>query len=123
MMASKKKTHAHPDQLILYEKLVDGFPGVQIKGDAIRYTSLNGNMYSFLSKDGEMAMRLPEKEREAFIKKYKTKLHEAYGAVLKEYVTVPENVLANTKEMKKYFGISYEYVQSLRPKPTTKKKK
>ena len=122
-MASKKKAHAHPDQLILYEKMIDAFPDVEIKGDAIRYTSLNGNMYSFLSKDGEVALRLPEKEREAFLKKYKTKLHEAYGAVLKEYVTVPETVLINTKELRKYFGISHEYAQSLKPKPTTKKKK
>jgi hypothetical protein len=34
-------------------------------------------------------MRLPENEREKFLKKYKTKLFEAYGVVMKEYVAVP----------------------------------
>lgn len=42
---------------------------------------------------------------------------------MKEYVAVPDSLLANTKELKKYFGASYAYAQTLRPKPTTKKKK
>ena len=54
------------------------------------------------------------------MKKYKTKLVEAYGIVLKEYVLVPDKLLRNTKELKPYFAISVEYVISLKPKPTKK---
>jgi len=50
-------------------------------------------------------------------------LHEAYGIVQKEYVTVPDALLAKTNELKKYLDVSYEYVKSLKPKPTTKKSK
>ena len=39
-----------------------------------------------------------------------------------EYVIVPDALLANTDELKRYFDMSYAYVSSLRPKATTKKK-
>jgi hypothetical protein len=39
-----------------------------------------------------LAIRLPEDKRQEFLKKYKTTLFEAYGAVMKEYVTVPDAV-------------------------------
>jgi TfoX/Sxy family transcriptional regulator of competence genes len=69
-----------------------------------------------------MALGLPADEREKFLKKYRTKLYEAYGTVMPEYVAVPDAVLQKTGEMKKYVAISYEYVSGLKPKPTKKKK-
>ena len=55
-------------------------------------------MFSLLSAMTEtMALRLPKEEREAFLKKYKSKLFEVYGAVMKEYVRVPDALLKNTK--------------------------
>lgn len=69
-----------------------------------------------------LALRLPEKEREAFLKKYKAKQPEQYGIVMKEYVEVPDALLPKTRKLKKYFDLSYAYVGSLKPKPTTRKK-
>ena len=80
-------------------------------------------MFTLFDKSGILAIRLPEDEKESFIKKYKAKLHETYGTVMKEYVAVPDDLLGKTKELKKYFDISWKYVQSLKPKATTKKKK
>lgn len=59
----------------------------------------------------------------SFLKKFQTTLFEAYGAVMKEkeYVAVPDTLLANTKELKKYLTLSYEYAKTLKPKPTKKK--
>ena len=111
------------DRLELYEKLVATNPKVERKGATVPYTSLNGHMYSYLSKDGKMALRLPPDDRETFLKKYKTTLCQAYGIVQPEYVVVPDALLASTRELKKYFDRSYEYVGSLKPKPTTKRKK
>jgi TfoX/Sxy family transcriptional regulator of competence genes len=111
------------DKLELYEKLVATHPKVERKGATVPYTSLNGHMFSYLSKEGKLALRLPEEEREAFLKKYRAKLCEAYGRVQLEYVEVPDSLLASTKELKKFFDRSYEYVATLKPKPTTKKKK
>jgi hypothetical protein len=45
----------------------------------------------------------------------------AYGVVQKEYVTVPDSLLGKTKELARYFEIGYQYVRTLKPKPTKKK--
>ena len=111
------------DKLALYEKLVATNPSAQRKGATVPYTSLNGHMFSYLSKEGKLALRLPAGEREEFLKKYKARLCEAYGIVQREYVEVPDSLLSATRELKKFFDCSYEYVSSLKPKPTTKKKK
>jgi hypothetical protein len=122
MDAKSKPSPPPADKIALYEKVVAQFPEVERKGDNVPYTSLNGNMFSYLHKDGTMALRLPQKVREDFLKDHKTKLMEVYGIVQKEYVAVPPKLLADAKAMKKYFALSYEYVKSLKPKPTTRKK-
>jgi TfoX/Sxy family transcriptional regulator of competence genes len=119
---AKPAPHAPADKVTLYEKLVATNPKVEGKGAANPYTSVNGNMFSQLLPTGRLSLRLPESEREAFIKKYETKLVEQYGVVMKEYVEVPDTLLADTAEMKKYFDMSFAYASSLKPKPTTKKK-
>lgn len=109
--------------LELYEKLVATNPAVERKGATMPYTSLNGHMFSFLTKAGTLALRLPSEERDAFLKKFKTKLCEQHGRVLEEYVEVPDALLKKTQELKKYFDLSYSYVASLKPKPTKKPSK
>jgi TfoX/Sxy family transcriptional regulator of competence genes len=104
----------------LYDQLIATNPNIERKGAANPYTSLNGNMFTLLHQS-RLAIRLPEDKREAFLKKYKTKLFEAYVTVMQEYVAVPDALLRNTKELKKYLDFSYEYAKTLRPKPTKKK--
>ena len=111
------------DKIALYDQLIATNPEIRRKGAVNAYTAVNGNMFSLLRPTGSMALRLPEDEREKFLKKYKTSLYEAYGAVMEEYVTVPDSLLAKTKELQKYLEISFAYAQSLKPKPTTRKKK
>ena len=62
-------------------------------------------------------------EMEALLEKYKARLCQAYGIVQKEYVEVPDALLAKTSELKKYFDVSVAYVSSLKPKPTKRKAK
>lgn len=120
MATSNDKKYA--TSLALYEKLVATNPQVERKGATMPYTSANGHMSSLLTKQGWLALRLPTDAREAFLKKYKTKLAEQYGAVMREYVQVPDALLKKTTELSKYFDLSYAYVSSLKPKPTTRKK-
>ena len=108
------------DKVALYDKLIATNPSIERKGDANPYTSLNGNMFTLLHQS-RLAIRLPEAERDKFLKKYKTTLFEAYGAVMQEYVAVPDSLLENTKELQKYLEASYEYAKTLKPKPTKKK--
>ena len=39
-----------PDRLELYERLVATLPGIERKGATMPYTSVNGHMFSYLSK-------------------------------------------------------------------------
>jgi hypothetical protein len=107
----------------LYNRLVASLPNAERKGATIPYTSLNGHMYSYFSKDGFVALRLPAQEREKFIEKYNTTLVTAYGIVQKEYVVVPDSLLKKTAELKPYFKMSYEYVRAMKPKAASAKKK
>src|ERR1700753_1249259 len=122
-MSAAKKHNIPEEKLALYEAVVTTNPKVERKGSANPYTSLNGHMFSILNPAGTMALRLPPEEREKFLKKYQTTLFEAYGTVMKEYVTVPDTLLSKTKELAKYFAISYQYIETLNAKPTTRPKK
>ncbi|MGA2100457.1 MAG: hypothetical protein ABSG34_05095, partial [Candidatus Sulfotelmatobacter sp.] len=101
-MPSKKKS-ATDDPTALYEALLATNLAIERKGDANPYTSLNGNMFTLLHQS-RLAIRLPEEEREKFLKKYKTTLFEAYGSVMKEYVAVPDDLLEKTKETQEVSG-------------------
>ena len=92
-MSAQRENDIPADRLELYDRLVATNPKVERKGAANPYTSLNGHMFSYLNPTGSLALRLPADERETFLKKYKTNLFEAYGAVIKEYVTVPDGLL------------------------------
>src|SRR5258708_37204335 len=122
MPGNKEKRTVPSDKVALYDKLVATVPDLARKGATIPYTSMNGHMFSYLAADGSLALRLPKEARKSFLAKYATTLVEAYGIVQKEYVAVPEDLLKNTEELKPYFAASYEYVKTLKPKPTKKGK-
>jgi hypothetical protein len=116
-----KKTVA-AEKVALYDKLIATRPEIERKGDANPYTAVNGNMFTILLGSERLGIRLPEEERARFLKKYGTTLLEAYGAVMKEYVAVPDGLLGKTKELARYLDLSFEYAETLKPKPTAKKK-
>jgi hypothetical protein len=111
------------EKLAAYEALVATRPEAERKGDKIPYTAVNGHMFSSLDGDGNMALRLSESDRAAFVAQYETKPVIAYGIVRKDYVAVPAALLRNTRELKRWFDKSLEHVRSLKPKPTTKPRK
>jgi len=115
-VVSSKPSKIPPAKLDLYEKLIATNPAMERKGDVHPYTSLNGHMFTYLDQTGTLGLRLPKDEVDAFLKKYKTTLFKSYGVVKKDYVTVPDALFQNTKELKKYLHISYEYVKTLNPK-------
>ena len=110
------------DKLDLYTKLIDTHPDLERKGgQKLPYTSHNGNMFTFLTKDGKVGIRLSKADREAFIEKHNSKLAENYGAIMKEYVEVPDEMLTDYDALKPYLDMSYAYVQTLKTKKSKKK--
>ena len=117
----QKKSGVPAEKLALFDKLIAANPKIERKGANNAYAAVNGNMFLLMQPSGVLAMRLPEGAREEFLKKYKSKLYEAYGAVMKEYVTVPDALLEKTKELQKYLDLRYGYVKTLKAKPSAKK--
>ena len=116
MSVKKGNTDIPPDNLNLYDQLIKTNPDIERKGVKLPYTSFNGHMFTFLSESGVLGIRLPENERESFLTKYDSALMKSQGTIMKEYVAVPESLLKNTNELKKYLDISYEYAKTLKPK-------
>lgn len=111
------------DKLALYRQLIDTHPDIELKGGKkLPYTSINGHMYTQLTKAGKVGLRLGKAEFDAFIAKYDAQPLRNYGAVMKGYVEVPDELLEDTEQLKPYLAMSYEYAQTLKPKPTKKKK-
>ena len=104
------------DKLHIYKSLIDTNPKIEMKGATIPYTSFNGHMFSYFEKDGTFGLRLPEKAREEFLKKYKTTLFVSYDIIKKEFVLVPDKLFLKMKEFKSWFDMSFEYVTSLKTK-------
>jgi hypothetical protein len=118
-MASKRPARSIPaERLARYERLVATQPHLERKGATVPYTSVNGNMFSFLSDTGTLALRLSADDRAAFIERYGAHLHEAHGTTMKEYVTVPEALAADESALVAWFAASHAYVAGLKPKAT-----
>ena len=100
-----------------YDALVAA-AALERKGATMPYTSLNGHMFSFLQPDGRLALRLSPEDRERFVSEHHSPLAEQHGRVLKEYVLVPDELLARTDAMLPWLERSRDHVATLRPKPT-----
>jgi hypothetical protein len=77
--------------------LVATNPDVERKGKAMPHTSRKGHIFSFRSKEGKLAIRLPDADRDTFVERYGTEPVVQYGAVMKEYVEVPQELLEDNE--------------------------
>ena len=116
----KMKNPIPIERLELYDKLIATDPKIERKGKTIPYTSMNGHMFTFLSTDGTMGLRLSKDDREEFIQKYNSNLMNQYGRVMKEFIEVPNELLSDTKSLSKYLQKSFYYVSKLKPKSKKK---
>jgi hypothetical protein len=112
-----------PATIEAYDRLIATAAGVERKGASLPYTSVNGNMFSFMADGGLVALRLGRSDRAAFIERFATALHEAHGRVMAEYVTVPPGLLLDTGALAPWFAASVAYAKALGPKATTRRKK
>ena len=105
-----------------YTAVVDASAAdAEVKGAKNPYTSRNGHMFSFLDPDGMMALRLSDELGDDFKSQYDSGEVMAYGSVMRGYVSVPDELLSDTKMMAGWFDKSYDWIGTLPPKPTKKK--
>ena len=94
--------------------------GAEVKGAKNPYTSRNGHMFSFLDKEGTMALRLSDDMTEEFRSTYDSGDVIQYGATMRGYSSVPDHLLADTATLSEWFDRSWDWVGTLPPKPTKK---
>jgi hypothetical protein len=101
-----------------YDAIIATRPGIERKGASMPYTSINGHMFSFLTPEGVLALRLSPADRERFLSSHPDAIVERHRRVLKEYVAVPDELFASTEALAPLFALSAGHVASLPPKPT-----
>jgi hypothetical protein len=119
---AKAEPLADADTVARYKALIATIPEIEVKGAKNLYTSINGNMFTTLTPEGDVGIRLPKDQRDRFLADHDEQLLHTYGAVLKEYVTVPAHLLVRTDDLAPVLALSWQYAQGLPPKPTRRKK-
>lgn len=108
----------------IYDRLIASFEELTRKGKSMPYTSMNGNMFTFVTKEGDrMAFRLSKQRRTEFLEHYPDSVVVQYDTIMKDYVAVPESFYADEQQIVTLLTESVEHAKTLKPKPTTKKKK
>ncbi|MCB0457435.1 MAG: hypothetical protein R2776_04770 [Flavobacteriaceae bacterium] len=106
--------------LAIFNELVAMNPKFERLGKTMPYCAANTHMFALLNKDGKLGLRLSKESQEAFKLNYNTTIYKSYGAVMKDYVLVPDEMLNNLKLLSTYLNESYEYVMSLPASPRKK---
>ena len=121
-MPKDKHANVDPQVLDAYRRMLAGVPEVELKGAECPYTSLNGNMYSNISRANVIGLRLALADRAEFQARFDAKLFESIpGFIQKEYVAIPIALLDDTPTLQDYFQRSHAYAATLKPKPTTRR--
>jgi len=102
--------------LAIYDEVVARCPRFERKGKTMPYTSANGYMFSLLNKAGELGIRFSKEVQEEYIQEWASTTFISYGATMKGYVLIPEDLLSDLDQLAVYLNESYDYVMSLDPK-------
>ncbi len=113
-----------PEALARYRAAIEAARSeATIKGAKNPYTSRNGHMFSFLAPDGSMALRLSDELAEKFRAEYESGPVVQYGSVMRGYVSVPAELLAEPAELAPWFDTAWNWIGSLPATPKKKPKK
>ena len=106
----------YEEQLQVYDELVAKCDRFERKGKTMPYTSANGYMFSLLNKDGEIGIRFSKERQEEYFEKFNTTYFMSYGANMKGYILVTQEMQKDLDKLSKYLDESFDYVMSLEPK-------
>jgi len=107
-------------KLEIYDKLIDQCSRFERKGKSMPYTSANGYMFSLLNKNGEIGFRFSKETQEKYMLEFNTTIYKSYGAIMKGYVLIPEEMLKDLGNLSNFLNESYEYVMTLESRASKK---
>lgn len=117
------KVEHTPDPAVLaaFDTMIAGVPGVERKGAAMPYVSINGNMYASISKENVIGLRLSRQDLAEFLNAHGSTLFEGVpGHFLKEYVAIPAAMHDDAAFLQHWFRRSHAYAATLKPKKTAR---
>ena len=109
------------ENLKQFQLAVSLVPEMELKGKNMWYTSINGNMYTYMGKEGILGIRLSKDDYNAFREKFNVGDLKSHGAVMREYVPVPKELFQDTETLQAWMEKCQAYAKTLSPKPTKKK--
>ena len=89
---------------------------IKLKGKNNLYTSHNGHMFSFVMKEGGIAVRLSKDDKEAYEDKYGTGDVIQHNSVMNGYVPVVEGIVDDVSGLCELIQKGFEFVDGLPPK-------
>lgn len=104
------------ERIVIYDRLVAKCPYIVRKGKTMPYTSANGYMFSQVNKAGEIGIRLSKESGKAFMEKYDSGPFMSYGARMRGYVLIPDELLNDLDTLAQYLEEGHRHVLSLDPK-------
>jgi len=115
------KLQKSPQGLIdLFAAVMPGPPATGRKMFGYPACFVNGNMFMGLFQN-EMILRLPEDARQELVKKFGGKPFEPMpGRPMREYVSLPQSVMKDRKELLAWVAKALAYGCSLKPKSRAK---
>ena len=102
--------------LAIYDETVAKCPRFERKGKTMPYTSANGYMFSLLNKAGEIGIRFSKEIQKKYMREWPSTTFISYGATMKGYVLIPDQLLSDLDQLAVYLDESFDYVMSLDPK-------
>ena len=90
--------------------------GSEVKGAKNPYTSRNGHMFSFLTGEGTMALRLSNELTAEFRSSYESGDVTQYNSTMRGYSSIPADLLADTDTLAAWFDRSWDWIGTLPPK-------
>ena len=106
-----------------YTKHIKTWGKVERKGKKNPYTSHNGHMFTFFdTNENYMAVRLDKKQQEAYFEATGTGPVIQYNSVMRGYIRLTDEIFNDFNKFEEWLEKSWDYINSLDPKPTTKRK-
>lgn len=107
----------------LYTKHIETWGKVERKGKKNPYTSHNGHMFTFFdTKENYMAVRLSKEEQEAYFEATGTGPVIQYNSEMRGYIRLTDEIFEDYQKVESWLEKSWKYINSLKPKPSTKRK-
>lgn len=104
------------EKVKIYDAIIEAHPESTRKGKNNPYTSMNGHMYSMVTKEGQVAIRMSKDVRAKYMEEVNPKEVVTYNTMMKEYIEISEELLQDQQAVLSLLDQSIEFIKTLKPK-------